>query len=93
MSACASSFPSRERAGISGSGMPISWTMDPDIRVASVVATGEVTRGDVEAYVEGIVTADTVARILGIMATANRPMRLFTRLHAAERWLEGVAET
>ena len=28
-----------------------------------------------------------------IMATADRPMRLFTRLRAAERWLEGVAET
>jgi hypothetical protein len=33
-------------------------------------------------------SVDQVARILGIMATAKRPMRLFTSLRAAERWLE-----
>lgn len=36
--------------------------------------------------------ADAVARILGIMAAADRPMRLFTSLRAAERWLEGMIE-
>ena len=35
--------------------------------------------------------ADAVARILGIMAAADRPMRLFTSMRAAERWLEGLA--
>ncbi|MCA0300878.1 MAG: hypothetical protein LCH95_00590 [Proteobacteria bacterium] len=34
--------------------------------------------------------ADAVARILGIMAAADRPMRLFTSVRAAERWLEGM---
>lgn len=33
---------------------------------------------------------DAVARILGILAAADRPMRLFTSLRAAERWLEGM---
>ena len=36
--------------------------------------------------------ADAVARILGILAAADRPMRLFTSLRAAERWLEGMIE-
>ena len=34
--------------------------------------------------------ADAVARILGILAAADRPMRLFTGMRAAERWLEGM---
>ena len=37
-------------------------------------------------------SADEVARILGIMATADRPMRLFTGVRAAERWLEGMMD-
>jgi hypothetical protein len=31
-----------------------------------------------------------VARILGILATADRPMRLFTSLPSARRWIEGL---
>ena len=34
--------------------------------------------------------ADAVARILGVMAAADRPMRLFKSVRAAERWLEGM---
>lgn len=30
-----------------------------------------------------------LARILGILATAHRPMRLFEQLEPARRWLEG----
>ena len=139
-SAFASSFPSRERAGTSGSAMPITWTLDPDFESVAVVAEGAITRADIEAYLAAIdaagalgyrklidargVTmgmshedmmsvavllrrfhagpvgalaivlsrdgADAVARILGIMAAADRPMRLFTSLRAAERWLEGT---
>lgn len=143
MSACASSFPSREPAGTSGNAMPITWTLDPDFESVAVCATGAISRADVEAYLAEIDAAgavgyrklidartatvdmshedmmavgvrmrgfhggpvgalaivlsregaDAVARILGIMAAADRPMRLFTRLRAAERWLEGLEQT
>ncbi|HET6222272.1 MAG TPA: hypothetical protein VFE11_08910, partial [Dongiaceae bacterium] len=32
--------------------------------------------------------ADLFARILGILAAADRPMRVFTRLAPARRWIE-----
>jgi hypothetical protein len=32
--------------------------------------------------------ADLLARVLGILATADRPMRVFTRLAPAKRWIE-----
>jgi hypothetical protein len=32
--------------------------------------------------------ADLFARVLGILAAADRPMRLFTRLGPARRWIE-----
>jgi hypothetical protein len=35
--------------------------------------------------------AASVARILGILASADRPMRLFTSLPAAERWIGSQA--
>jgi hypothetical protein len=120
--------------------MPISFTVDSDFESVAVLAEGEVTRADVEAYLRAVSDAgavgyrklidartatmgmshddmmavgvqlrsyhagpvgalaivlsregaDAVARILGIMAAADRPMRLFTSLRAAERWLEGM---
>lgn len=33
--------------------------------------------------------ADLFARVLGILAAADRPMRVFTRLAPARRWIEG----
>lgn len=35
--------------------------------------------------------SDPVARLLGIMATAERPMRLFNELEAARQWIDGLA--
>ena len=42
-----------------------------------------------------IVLADDVAelarRMLGVLATADRPLRLFTSLRPAQRWIDGLA--
>jgi hypothetical protein len=35
--------------------------------------------------------ADLFARVLGILAAANRPMRIFERLPPAKRWIETFA--
>jgi len=35
--------------------------------------------------------ADLFARVLGILAAADRPMRVFKRLAPAQRWIEGFA--
>lgn len=35
--------------------------------------------------------AEKLARVLGILATTDRPMRLFTGLEAARRWIERFA--
>jgi hypothetical protein len=35
--------------------------------------------------------ADLFARVLGILAAADRPMRVFTRLAPARRWIESFA--
>lgn len=35
--------------------------------------------------------SDPVARLLGIMATAERPMRLFNELEPAQQWIDSLA--
>jgi hypothetical protein len=35
--------------------------------------------------------AEPVARILGVLASADRPMRLFINLGQARRWIDGLA--
>ena len=35
--------------------------------------------------------AELVARMLGVLASADRPMRLFINLGQARRWIEGLA--
>ena len=35
--------------------------------------------------------AEPVARVLGVLASADRPMRLFINLGQARRWIEGLA--
>jgi stage II sporulation SpoAA-like protein len=35
--------------------------------------------------------AEPVARMLGVLASADRPMRLFINLGQARRWIEGLA--
>ncbi len=34
--------------------------------------------------------ADLVSRVLGILATANRPMRIFSAIEPARRWIESL---
>lgn len=36
--------------------------------------------------------SDPVARLLGIMATAERPMRLFNELEPARQWIDSLAD-
>lgn len=117
--------------------MPLHWTIDSQDRLITVVAEGEVTRSDGEAFLDvldgGFVAyrklfdgtngetsmtaedfmaigariraghltgavgalalvlsqdkAQLVSRVLGIMATARRPMRLFDDVEEARRWI------
>ncbi|TAJ32504.1 MAG: STAS/SEC14 domain-containing protein [Reyranella sp.] len=117
--------------------MPIHWTIDSSERLLTVVAEGDVTRSDADAFLEvlegGFVAyrklfdgtngetsmtgedfmaigariraghlkgpvgalavvlsqdkAKLVSRVLGIMATARRPMRLFDDVEEARRWI------
>jgi hypothetical protein len=120
--------------------MPLYWTIDSKKQLVVVTGEGDVTRADMEEYldvVEGagaltyrklfdltaapasmseddllalgarirsyhsqpvgplalVVQRDRVealARILGILAAADRPMRIFTRLGPAKRWIESL---
>lgn len=36
---------------------------------------------------------DSVARLLGIMATAERPMRLFNEFEPAQQWIDSLVRT
>jgi hypothetical protein len=120
--------------------MPIFWTIDSKRKLVIVTAEGDVTRADVEEYldvVEGSCAlgyrklydgragnlamdhedmmaiavkfrsyhhrpvgplaivlpqdrAELVARMLGVLATADRPLKLFTSLTPARRWIESL---
>jgi hypothetical protein len=117
--------------------MPLHWTIDSSERLLTVVADGDITRSDADAFLEvlegGFVAyrklfdgtkgetsmtgedfmaigariraghlkgpvgalavvlsqdkAKLVSRVLGIMATARRPMRLFEDVEEARRWI------
>jgi hypothetical protein len=117
--------------------MPLHWTIDSSERLLTVVAEGDITRSDADAFLEvlegGFVAyrklfdgtkgetsmtaedfmaigariraghlkgpvgalavvlsqdkAKLVSRVLGIMATARRPMRLFEDVEEARRWI------
>lgn len=119
--------------------MPLHWTIDPEQRLITVVAEGEVVGAEFEALLDAIEAADAhayrklfdgahgdtrmgpgeilelgarmraihdqggrmgalaavvpgdkaelVARVLGILATADRPMRVFSGAAAALKWL------
>jgi len=123
--------------------MPLQWNIDYVNHFVSVAAEGDVTRADVDAYIdamdaagavsfrkvfdgrEGTSTMDReemmaiavrlrsyhdrpmgglaivvpddaakiepIARILGILASAQRPMRLFHSLPPAQRWIASLA--
>jgi hypothetical protein len=120
--------------------MPIYWTIDSRQELVVVTAEGDVTRGDVEEYLDvvegsGALTyrklydgragtlamdheemmaiaarfrsyhhrpvgalavvllhdqAEPVARMLGILASADRPLKLFTSMLPARRWIESL---
>jgi hypothetical protein len=123
--------------------MPLHWTIDAASRLVTIVAQGEVTSRDVEAYLKAMVDggaltyrklfdgsegetsmgpedllalgarfrafhvrgpvgplamvvpdgkADLVARVLGILATADRPMRVFRKVAPARRWIDSLAK-
>ncbi len=118
--------------------MPVHWKIDSRKRLLTVVAEGEVTRADADAFLDvlesgGLVSyrklfdgmagesamtpedlmaigvrirtghqggsvgalavaltsekAQLVSRVLGIMASAKRPMRLFDNVEDARRWI------
>jgi hypothetical protein len=120
--------------------MPLHWTIDSKGELVTVVADGDVTRADADAYLDavegagaigyrklfdgmaGTIAMDTedllavgvrvrsfhrgpvgalalvlpedrlepVARFLGILASADRPLRLFKNLPSAQRWIESL---
>jgi hypothetical protein len=120
--------------------MPLHWTIDSRGELVTVVADGDITRADADAYLDamegagaigyrklfdgmaGHIAMDTedllavgvrvrsfhrgpvgalalvlpedrlepVARILGILASADRPLRLFKNLPSAQRWIESL---
>lgn len=82
--------------------MPIHRLIDSRQELVVGTAAGDVTHADAEEYldvVEGsgafaIVLlhdqAELVARMLGVLASADRPLRLFTSPTPARRWLESL---
>jgi hypothetical protein len=121
--------------------MPLHWTIDSRERLVVAVAEGEVTRAEVQAYVDALVGAkalayrklfdgsrgdttmgpdemialgvmfrsfhargevgplavvvpaekvELVSRVLGILAAADRPMRVFHEAAPARRWIESL---
>jgi len=121
----------------------LNWRIDAQARIVSVIATGDVTRAEFDAFLDEMVAEDAfaygklfdgsagdtsmspmellaigvrlksyhdrpvgalaiilppdkfelVARILGILATAKRPMRMFKTRAAAQRWLFELKHT
>ena len=122
--------------------MPLTWTIDPDQRLVTAVAEGEVTRANFDAYLDAMEQADThgyrklfdgtrgtigmgpedvlalgvrmrashttgqmgalavvvpgeveepFGRVLGMLASAERPMRVFRAIGPARKWIERVA--
>jgi len=123
--------------------MSLHWTIDATSCLVTIVAQGDVTAQDVDAYLKAMVDggalayrklfdgsegdtsmgpeemlalgarlrafhgqgpvgplavvvpdskADLVARVLGILATADRPMRVFRTVALARRWIESLAK-
>ena len=123
--------------------MPLTWTIDPDQRLVTAVAEGEVTRACFEAYLDAIDQADALGyrklfdgtrgaismeredvlalgvrmrtshatgpmgalavvvpgeveeqfgRVLGMLASAERPMRVFHAVGPARKWIGSLPE-
>lgn len=122
--------------------MPLTWTIDPHLRLVTAVAKGNVTRPEVEALLDDLNARDAhgyrklfdgefgetslgpadilalgvrmrsdhrtgpmgplavvlpekyatlLGHLLGMLASAKRPMRVFPSVAPARRWLESVA--
>ena len=122
--------------------MPLTWTIDPHLRLVTAVANGEVTRAEFDTLLDELRAADAhayrklfdggrgettmppadvlalgirmraehrtgpmgplavvlpekyatlVGPVLGMLASAKRPMRVFASVAPARRWLESVA--
>lgn len=122
--------------------MPLHWTVDSKERLVITIADGDVTREDVDIFIQAMNgagtlsyrklfdgsrgetnmtpddmlaigvqirarhsvggkpgplavvmppgKADLVSRVLGILATADRPMRIFAEAEPARRWIENL---
>ena len=121
--------------------MPLHWTIDSKERLVIAVVDGEVTREEIQTYVDALVGAkaltyrklfdasrgdttmgpeemmalgamfrgfhargevgplaivvpddkiELVSRVLGILAAADRPMRVFRETEPARRWIESL---
>jgi len=122
--------------------MPLHWEVDLQQRLVTVVAEGDVTRAEVEAYLDAIGQAglygysklfdgkraathmtseeilalgahmralhgeghpmgalaavvpdgqlEAVSRVLGMLAAAERPMRVFRQVGPARKWLQSL---
>jgi hypothetical protein len=122
--------------------MPLQWTIDAQERFMSVLATGTVSRADVDGFIDAVMSnsalayrkffdasravssmtaeetiglgkrfrsvhtgavvgplalvmprdrGDHLERMLGMIAVADRPMRVFTNREKARLWIEGQA--
>jgi hypothetical protein len=123
--------------------MPLHWTIDSRERLVVAVVDGEVTRAEIQTYLDALVGAkalpyrklfdasrgdtamgpeemmalgamfrsfhargevgplaivvpddkiELVSRVLGILAAADRPMRVFRETEPARRWIESLAK-
>ncbi|MDP1752935.1 MAG: hypothetical protein Q8L22_26075 [Reyranella sp.] len=121
--------------------MPLHWTIDPERRLMTAVAEGEVTRAEFEAYLDAMgeagangyrklfdgsrgdtrmpaeeilalgvrmrtahetgpmgplavvvpeALAEPLGRVLGMLAAARRPMRVFGEARAARKWISSL---
>lgn len=123
--------------------MPLHWTIDPEHKMMTAVAEGEVTRAEFEAYLDAMGAAEAqgyrklfdgsrggtampaeeilalgvrmrdshqmgavgalavvvpdamiepLGRVLGMLAAARRPMRVFGEVGAARKWIGSLPE-
>ena len=121
--------------------MSLRWTIDPQQRLITAVAEGDITRADFEAFLDASKTAgaqhyrklfdgtrgtirmapeefmllgarmranhetvrmgplaaimpagdaEAISRVLGMLAAADRPMRVFRKVTAARRWIASL---
>jgi hypothetical protein len=122
--------------------MPVNWEVDPQQKLVTVVAEGDVTRAEVEAYLDAVGEAglygysklfdgtraathmtseevlalgarmrglhveghpmgalaavvpdnqmEAVSRVLGMLAAADRPMRVFRQIEPARKWIRSL---